>query len=336
MKKYEVPTADFRIFDNYQEAARFIKQRAAPCVVKADGLAAGKGVVVCRTIQEAEKAIKSIMQERIFGDAGNRIVIEDCLEGQEASIIVFTDSQEVIPLASSQDHKRIYDFDQGQNTGGMGAYSPAPVVTEKLNQQILKTIVYPTIKGLVAEGLVYNGILYVGIMITSDGPKVLEFNVRFGDPETQAVLPRLNADLVEMMLATVEQGLSQWKKSGRINWDRRACVCVVCASGGYPGKYEKGKEISGLDGAQKLSDIVIFHAGTKKSIVDSPRSVVKYYTNGGRVLGVTGLGNSIKEAITRTYQAVAKINFEGMHYRKDIAGKAVEDREQEETCPSAL
>ena len=214
MKKYEVPTADFRIFDNYQEATRFIKQRAAPCVVKADGLAAGKGVVVCRTIQEAEKAIKSIMQERIFGDAGNRIVIEDCLEGQEASIIVFTDSQEVIPLASSQDHKRIYDFDQGQNTGGMGAYSPAPVVTEKLNQQILKTIVYPTIKGLVAEGLVYNGILYVGIMITSDGPKVLEFNVRFGDPETQAVLPRLNADLVEMMLATVEQGLSQWKKSG--------------------------------------------------------------------------------------------------------------------------
>ena len=174
------------------------------------------------------------------------------------------------------------------------------------------------------------------MMVSDNDFQTLEFNCRFGDPETQAVLPRLNTDLVEMMLATVEQGLSQWKKSGRINWDRRACVCVVCASGGYPGKYEKGKEISGLDGAQKLSDIVIFHAGTKKSIVDSPRSVVKYYTNGGRVLGVTGLGNSIKEAITRTYQAVARINFEGMHYRKDIAGKSVEGREQEETCPSAL
>lgn len=317
MRKYAVPTADFRIFDNPKEACGYVNQRQAPCVVKAEGLAAGKGVFVCQTTPEAQEAVDWIMQEKIFGEAGRRVIIEDCLAGQEASIIVFTDSHEVIPLASSQDHKRIFDNDQGQNTGGMGAYSPAPVVGDELNEQILQTIIYPTIKGLVAEGLIYKGILYVGIMITSDGPKVLEFNVRFGDPETQAILPRFNSDLVEAMLATIEGRLSQWKNKGyELKWDARACVCVVCASGGYPGKYEKGKEISGLEQADKASDIVVFHAGTKKS-------EERFLTNAGRVLGVTGLGSTIKEAIQRTYQAVEMIDFEGMHYRKDIGQRAV-------------
>jgi len=323
MKKYNVPTAEFLIFDNPSQAKRYINKRGTPCVVKADGLAAGKGVFVCRTAEEAERAVESIMQDRIFGDAGNRVVIEDCLEGQEASIIVFTDSREVIPLASSQDHKRIYDSDLGPNTGGMGAYSPAPIVTDELNQQVLKTIVYPTIKGLGMEGVSYKGILYVGIMITSDGPKVLEFNVRFGDPETQAMLPRINSDLVEAMIATIEERLNQLNNQGGLDWDSRACVCVVCASGGYPGKYKKGKVISGLEEAEKISDVVVFHAGTKKLTVDSCQLTDRYVTNGGRVLGVTGLGRDIKRAIDRTYEGVEKIQFEGMHYRKDIGQKAV-------------
>jgi phosphoribosylamine--glycine ligase len=205
----------------------------------------------------------------------------------------------------------------------MGAYSPAPVVTGGLNQQILQTIVYPTIEGLKNEGINYKGILYVGIMITSGGPKVLEFNVRFGDPETQAILPRLNSDLVEVMLATAEGRLSQGKdKDGGLNWDRRSCVCVVCASGGYPGKYEKGKEVSGLEQAEEMADIVVFHAGTKSVITNDKSHIV---TDGGRVLGVTGLGSSIKEAIRRTYQAVEKIRFQGMHYRKDIGYRAISD-----------
>jgi phosphoribosylamine--glycine ligase len=321
MRKYAVPAADFCIFDNPQEASKYVNQNGAPCVVKADGLAAGKGVFVCQTIEQAQKAINSIMEVRIFAEAGERIVIEDCLEGEEASIIIFTDSREIIPLASSQDHKRIFDGDKGKNTGGMGAYSPTPLITDALNRQILKTIVYPTIKGLVAEGLPYKGILYVGIMITSEGPKVLEFNVRFGDPETQAILPRLNSDLVEVMLATIEERLNQYKnKEGELNWDKRSCVCVVCASSGYPGKYEKGKVISGLERVAGMPDVVVFHAGTKSQIANGKSQIV---TNGGRVLGVTGLGNTIKQAIKRTYQAIKMIHFEGMHYRKDIGQKAV-------------
>ena len=316
MKKYNVPTADFSIFDEPDQTKRYINKIGVPCVVKADGLAAGKGVMVCNTAEEAERAVDTIMCDRVFADAGNRIVIEECLEGQEASIIIFADSKAIIPLASSQDHKRIFDFDQGANTGGMGAYCPAPVVTDELSQEILQTIVEPTIKGLASEGLSYKGILYVGVMITSQGPKVLEFNVRFGDPETQAILPRLDSDLVEVMLAAVDQGLNKYQKAGGLDWDARACVCVVCASGGYPGKYEKGKEISGLQEAEDVSDIVVFHAGTK-------RLADKYVTNGGRVLGVTGLGPTIKEAIDKTYQAVKLINFDGMHYRKDIGRKAV-------------
>jgi len=313
MAKYNVPTADFKIFDNASEAKKYIEKIGAPCVVKADGLAQGKGVIVAKTIDEAKQAVTSIMQERIFGDAGNKVIVEDCLEGQEASIIVITDSKEVIALASSQDHKRVFDNDSGLNTGGMGAYSPASVVTQELFREVLDKIVYRTIDGLVKDGINYIGVLYAGIMITKDGPKTLEFNVRFGDPETQAILPRLKSDLVEVMLAASEQKLNRVRT---LNWDNRSCVCVVCASGGYPGDYEKGKEISGLDEVAKIKDVVVFHAGTKKQ--DH-----KIFTNGGRVLGVTGLGNSIKEAIDRTYQAVEKINFAGMHYRRDIGCKAI-------------
>jgi len=312
MAKYKVPTADFKIFSSADEAKKYVDRIGAPCVVKADGLAQGKGVVVAQTADEAKSAIESMMQERIFGDAGNKIIIEEYLEGQEASILVFTDAKEVVSLASSQDHKRIFDGDKGPNTGGMGAYSPAPVVTPEIFKGILEDIVYKTIDGLVKEGIQYQGVLYTGVMLTKKGPKVLEFNVRFGDPETQAILPRLKSDLVEVMLAISEQKLSRIRA---LDWDNRACVCVVCASGGYPGNYEKGKEIFGLDEAGKIKDVVVFHAGTK-------RQNNKIISDGGRVLGVTGLGNTIKEAIAKTYQAIEKINFEGMHYRRDIGKKA--------------
>jgi len=317
MAKYNVPTADFKIFDNADEAKKYIEKIGAPCVVKADGLAQGKGVVVAKTIDEAKLAVSLMMQEKVFGDAGRKIIVEECLEGQEASILVFTDSKEVIPLASSQDHKRIFDNDKGANTGGMGAYSPAPVVTPEIFKEILEKIVYRTIDGLMKEGIQYKGVLYAGVMLTKDGPKTLEFNVRFGDPETQAILPRLKSDLLEVMLAISEEKLNKVSKTG-LSWEIQACVCVVLTSGGYPGEYKKGKEILGLDETDKMKDIVVFHAGTKKLSA-------KYVTNGGRVLGVTGLGNTIKDAIDKTYQAVGKINFDGIHYRKDIGKKALMD-----------
>ena len=313
MAKYKVPTADFRIFDNADQAKKYIEQIGAPCVVKADGLAAGKGVVVAKNVEEAKDAVTSMMENKIFGSAGNRIIIEECLEGEEASILVITDSRELVALASAQDHKRVFDHDQGPNTGGMGVYSPAPIVTADILEEIMGKIIYRTMTGLVKEGIDYRGVLYAGIMLTKDGPKALEFNVRFGDPETEAILPRLKSDLVEVMLATSEGKLSKIKS---LQWDSRSCVCVVCAAGGYPGNYAKDKEISGLDEAARLDDIVVFHAGTKK-IGD------KILTNGGRVLGVTGLGATIKEAIDKTYQAVDKIKFEGMHCRRDIGYRAL-------------
>ncbi len=331
MAKYNIPTADFKIFSaeggsaagaDIAKAYKYIEKKGAPCVVKADGLAQGKGVIVAKTVEEAEQAVTSIMQEKVFGDAGRRVIIEDCLFGEEASIIVLTDSREVIPLASSQDHKRIFDNDSGPNTGGMGAYSPAPVVTEGLFRKILDNIIYRVIHGLIEEGIGYNGVLYAGIMITDEGPKVLEFNVRFGDPETQAILPRLKSDLLEVMLAASEEKLNRVKKTGGLNWDARTCVCVVCSSGGYPGEYEKGKEILGLEEVEKMQDVVVFHAGTQR-LNDSTTQRPKTVTNGGRVLGVTGLGNTIKEAIEHTYQAVERIHFEGMHYRRDIGQKAL-------------
>jgi phosphoribosylamine--glycine ligase len=313
MAKYKVPTAKFKVFDSPEAAKRYIESTGAPCVVKADGLAAGKGVVVAKTVDEAKSAVNLMMQEKAFGEAGKKIIIEECLVGQEASILVITDSQEVLALASAQDHKRIFDHDQGANTGGMGAYSPAPAVTADILKEVMDKIIYRTIDGLAKEGIQYQGVLYAGIMLTKAGPQALEFNVRFGDPETQAILPRLKTDLVEVMLAT---SVGKLAKIGNLKWDARACVCVVCAAGGYPGNYEKGKEISGLDEAGRMKDIVIFHAGTKK-LGD------KILTSGGRVLGVTGLGVTIKEAINKAYQGVDKIKFEGMQFRKDIGEKAL-------------
>jgi len=309
MAKYKVPTAKFKVFDSPEAAKKYIEANGAPCVVKADGLAAGKGVVVAKTVEAAKDAITLMMQDKIFGDAGKKIIIEECLIGQEASILVITDSRAVVVLASAQDHKRIFDDDQGANTGGMGAYSPAPIVTAEVLKEVMDKIIYRTIDGLAKEGIDYRGVLYAGIMLTQQGPQALEFNVRFGDPETQAILPRLKSDLVEIMLAASAGKLS---KIGALEWDTGACVCVVCAAGGYPGNYTQGKEIHGLEAAAKLAEVVVFHAGTKK-MGD------KILTSGGRVLGVTGLGATIKEAINKTYAAVEKINFEGMHYRKDIA-----------------
>lgn len=312
MAKYNVPTADFKIFDNLDSARSFVKEIGAPCVIKADGLAQGKGVIVAKTIDEANQALDLIITKRAFGEAGNRVIVEECLEGEEASILVLTDGKNLLPLASSQDHKRIFDGDLGPNTGGMGAYSPAPAVSEKLLAEILKTIIQPTIDGLSKEGIVYRGVLYAGIMLTDKGPKTLEFNVRFGDPETEAILPRLDCDLLEVMSALAQGDILKLK----LKWKKEACVCVVCASQGYPGKYDKGKEIFGLDEAAKLENIVVFHAGTR-------REGSKILTNGGRVLGVTGLGSTIKEAIDKTYNAVEKIHFDGMQYRRDIGRRAI-------------
>ena len=313
MVKYKVPTAEFKVFDNPDEAKKYIEVSGAPCVVKADGLAAGKGVVVAQTIDAAKNAVTMMMQDKVFGDAGKKIIVEECLTGQEASILVITDSKEVVALASAQDHKKVFDNDQGPNTGGMGAYSPAAIVTPDILKEIMQKIIYRTIDGLAKEGIDYRGVLYAGVMLTKDGPKTLEFNVRFGDPETEAILPRLKSDLLEVMLATSQAKLS---KIRTLEWDNRACVCVVCASAGYPGNYVKDKEISGLDEVKKLKDAVVFHAGTKR-IGD------KILTSGGRVLGVTGLGATIKDALNKTYAAVGKINFEGMHFRRDIARQAL-------------
>ncbi|MDD5347730.1 MAG: phosphoribosylamine--glycine ligase [Candidatus Omnitrophica bacterium] len=321
MHKYNVPTAAFEVFDSAGPAKQYIEKIGAPCVVKADGLAAGKGVVVAQTVDEAREAVVSMMENRAFGEAGSRVIVEECLQGQEASILVFTDSKEVIPLVSSQDHKRVFDNDKGPNTGGMGAYSPAPVVTRGLFQEILEKVIYRTIDGLLKEGITYKGVLYAGIMITKDGPKTLEFNVRFGDPETQAILPRMKSDLLEVMLAASNQTLSKVIRAGGIRWDNRACACVVCAAGGYPGEYDKGLIITGLEEAAKIKDTVVFHAGTVKA-------QDKYLTNGGRVLGVTGLGRAIKDSVGKAYEAVGKIHFDGMHYRRDIGAKAIKDKER--------
>lgn len=312
MKELGIPTAEFEIFDNKDKALSYIKSKNRPIVVKADGLAAGKGVFVCSKEEEAEEAIEKIMVERIFGDSGNRVVIEECLQGEEASIIVISDGENIVPLASSQDHKRIFDNDRGPNTGGMGAYSPAPVVEGKIFKDTLKLIIYPIIRGLKERGTPYKGVLYAGIMVTQKGPYVLEFNVRFGDPETQAIFPRMKSDLVDLIESSIDGRL----KDVESRWDKRSSVCVVAASAGYPGDYQKRKPIKGLKEAQALKDVIIFHAGTKKNNSD-------YITNGGRVLGITALGNGIEEAIDNAYKATELIHFDGMHYRKDIGRRAL-------------
>lgn len=312
MKTYHIPTASYEVFEDRQQAIQYVREQGAPIVVKADGLAAGKGVILCKTVEDALEAIDQMMVKKIFGEAGRRVVIEEYLVGEEASYIALTDGKAILPLASSQDHKAVYDGDEGPNTGGMGAYSPAPVVTEEVNQRIVEKILRPVIQGMAEEGRPYKGVIYAGLMIHNGQPKVLEFNARFGDPETQPVLMRMKGDIVPFLLACIEGTLSQCK----MEWDDRASVCVVMASKGYPGNYEKGKIIRGLDEVSRLEDIFVFHAGTA---LKEGQTV----TSGGRVLGVTGLGENIPRAIEKTYQAVQKISWEGVHYRRDIGKKAL-------------
>lgn len=318
MKRLGVPTAGFRIFDKSEDALKYIDSRDTPLVIKADGLCAGKGVVVAKTKGEAKAAVKKVMADRAFGGAGSRIIIEDCLVGEEASIIVISDGENIVPLVSSQDHKRAFDRDKGPNTGGMGAYSPAPVVTDEIFKKILETIILPIVKAQASEGMPYKGALYAGVMLTKNGPMTLEYNVRFGDPETQVLMPRLKSDLVDIMERAIDGQLHDYN----IEWDTRPCVSVVIASGGYPGNYKKGVEIESLEEAKKLKDVLIFHAGTKRG----RRAIDKkglFITNGGRVFNVTALGNDIKQAIDNCYKAVSKIHFERMHYRKDIGCRAI-------------
>jgi phosphoribosylamine--glycine ligase len=312
MKKYDIPTAFYEIFDDRNEAVKYIRKQGAPIVIKADGLAAGKGVIVCKTIEEAIQSVDRIMVEKIFGEAGKRVVVEEYLIGEEASYIAFTDGKAILPMASSQDHKPIFDGDQGPNTGGMGAYSPAPVVTDEVNEKIIEKVLRPIIYGMGEEGRTYKGVLYAGLMIHEGHPKVLEFNARFGDPETQPVLMRMKGDIVPILEACMRGTLSQH----RIEWDRRASICVVMASKGYPGDYEGGKAIKGLEEVSRMEGVFVFHAGT--SLKGD-----QVLTNGGRVLGVTGLGEDIPRAIERTYQAVKKISWDGFHYRTDIGQKAL-------------
>jgi phosphoribosylamine--glycine ligase len=281
-------------------------------VVKADGLASGKGVIICNTVEEAIQSVDMVMVEKKFGQAGDRVVVEEYLVGEEASYIAFTDGKAILPLASSQDHKPIFDGDQGPNTGGMGAYSPAPVVTEEVNEKIVEKILRPIIQGMGEEGRLYKGVLYAGLMIHNGHPKVLEFNARLGDPETQPVLTRMKGDIVPILEACIRGNLSQYG----IEWDSRASVCVVMASKGYPGDYGKGKIIEGLKEVSQMNDLFVFHAGT--GFKDD-----RVVTNGGRVLGVTGLGGDIRRAMEWTYQAVKKISWEGVHYRTDIGQKAL-------------
>jgi len=312
MKKYNIPTADCTVFSDYEKALDYVRNAQRPLVIKADGLCAGKGVFVCAGLEEQEKALTSIMRDNRFGDAGKTVIIEEKLEGEEASIIVVSDGEHVLTMASSQDHKRIFDNDKGPNTGGMGAYSPASVVTKEIFTQIEREVIIPAIRGMRNENMPYKGVLYAGVMITESGPKVLEFNVRFGDPETQAILPRLKSDIVEIMIEAAAGTLDEVT----LQWDERTCVCVVIASGGYPAHYEKGKQIQGLDAVKQDGGIVVFHAGTK-------REGAHVVTNGGRVFGVTGLGQDIHKAIDTTYVALKKIHFDGMYYRTDIGRKAL-------------
>ncbi|MCK5581002.1 MAG: phosphoribosylamine--glycine ligase [Candidatus Omnitrophica bacterium] len=312
MDRWGIPTADFRAFDDVEEARDFLHQVLFPVVIKADGLAAGKGVMICENLDQALEALDQIMKEKVFKEAGNRIIVEECLVGEEASILAISDGENYCILDSSQDHKRIFDDDVGPNTGGMGAYSPAPVVTEELLREIELRVIEPTILGMHQEGHPFKGVLYAGLMMTSEGPQVLEFNVRFGDPEAQAVIPRLKNDLLEVMVAACEGRLDEM---GLI-WDPRSCVSVVMSSGGYPGEYEVGKKIEGLDLVVAEEDTVVFHAGTKFEGDD-------VVTSGGRVLGVTSLGEGLETAIERAYTAVEKIKFDRCFFRRDIGAKAL-------------
>ena len=317
MRRYGIPTAEYRVFTSYLHAVDYVGMKGAPIVIKADGLAAGKGVIVAETVDEAINGLRLIMKDRAFGDAGNRVIVEECIHGEEASFMAFTDGKTILPMVSSQDHKRVFDGDRGPNTGGMGAYSPAPVITEKLESIIMEKVMRPAIRGLQSEGIKYKGILYAGLMIKNNQPYVLEFNCRLGDPETQPVLSRLKTDLIDIALAITDEKLSDIN----LEWKPDASVCVVIASKGYPGAYKKGKVITGLDDVKKMNDAFVFHAGTAFNNNN------KLVTSGGRVLGVTALGKDIKDARDRAYMAIEKIHFDGMHYRKDIAYRALKRQE---------
>jgi phosphoribosylamine--glycine ligase len=313
MKKYHIPTAEYEVFADKAAAAAYVNKKGAPLVVKADGLAAGKGVVVAETVDEALKALDLIMTEKAYGSAGDRVIIEECLRGEEASFMAFSDGRTVVPMASSQDHKRVFDGDKGPNTGGMGAYSPAPVVTDRLERTIMETIMIPTVRAMEKEGRLFKGVLYAGLMIRNGEARVLEFNARFGDPETQPIMARLETDLIEIIEAILDERLSTLK----IMWKPESAVCIVMASGGYPGHYEKGREISGLDKVAEKEGVMVFHSGT--AVKNG-----KFVTDGGRVLGVTGLGPVVAAAIDNAYRGAREISFEGAHYRRDIGARALE------------
>ena len=313
MQKYHIPSAAYGTFTDRKDAEAYIQRTGAPIVVKAAGLAAGKGVVVAETVEEALNAIDLIMGKKAFGAAGDVVVIEECLKGEEASFMAFTDGRTVVPMASSQDHKRIFDADKGPNTGGMGAYSPAPVVTRQIEQQVMERVMVPTVRAMEREGRLFKGILYAGLMIHNGEAKVLEFNARFGDPETQPIMARLDSDLIDILESILDGTLS----SAAVRWKPGSAVCVVMAAGGYPGSYAKGKEITGLEKAAGHPNVLVFHSGT--ALKDG--AVV---TDGGRVLGVTGLGPSVAAAIDAAYSGVREISFEGAHFRRDIGARALE------------
>lgn len=316
MRNADVPTAEFRIFDHPEPARKYVESREFPVVVKADGLAAGKGVIVCKTNEDALAAVERIMVREEFGrTAGRQIIVEKRLEGEELSILALVSGRAIVPLAPTQDHKAAFDNDQGPNTGGMGAYCPAPLGTPELLGQIDADVLVPTVHAMKRSRMPFRGVLYAGVMVTNQGPRVLEFNCRFGDPETQPLLMRLKTDLLDLLEATADGSLGDMAET-KLEWDPRPSVCVVLASGGYPGPYAKGKVITGLAEAAKLPDVKIFHAGTKLE----NKMVV---TDGGRVLGVTALGDTLPAAKRRAYEAIERINFQGMFYRRDIADKAL-------------
>ncbi len=322
LKKYDIPSADFKVFKDAKKAKKYIDKCGAPIVVKADGLAAGKGVIVASTIQQAKEAVDLIMKDKAFGDAGDKIVIEECLKGEEASFIAFTDGKTILPLPTSQDHKAVFEGDEGPNTGGMGAYSPAPVVTDDIAQFVMDRVMLPTIRGLAAEGRPYKGMLYAGLMIDDGDVNVLEFNCRFGDPEAQPLLMRLKSDIIDIFNAAIDGNLADIE----MKIDPRPTICVVMASGGYPGHYDTGKVIRGLSKAAAVSNVEVFHAGTK--VVNK-----RVTTNGGRVLGITAVGKDLQTAINKAYKAVGEISWTKAYHRKDIGAKALNRSAEPRTKP---
>ena len=307
MKKYNIPTAKYETFDNYNDALTYIKNNSFPTVVKADGLALGKGVLICNDLSEAEAALKEIMVDKKFGESGNKVVIEEFLTGPEVSVLSFCDGKTIVPMVSAQDHKRALDGNKGLNTGGMGTFSPSRYYTDDIAKECMEKIFVPTVEGLNKEGRSFKGIIFFGLMLTENGPKTIEYNCRFGDPETQVVLPRLKTDLVDIFEACVDGTLDKVN----VEWEDNAAACVILASGGYPQSYAKGYEISGCENVNAEKDLYVYHAGTKKENG-------KYLTNGGRVLGVTGTAKTLDEAIKTAYRGVEMIKFKDMHYRKDI------------------